>query len=93
MLAGLENRSDFTESEHATVERCLQKGMRLYRSLRLGEPLQADDENVINLNALQVFWASSKVFSNLKDFKFVKQVLERSPRAREAIPVHLVRCG
>ncbi|MCF8881493.1 DUF4238 domain-containing protein [Erythrobacter sp. SN021] len=93
MLAGFENHSDFTESEHATVERCLQKGVCLYRALRLGEPLQADGENVINLNALQVFWASSKVFSNLKDFNFVKQVLDRSPRAREIIPVHLVRCG
>ena len=65
--------------------------MPLYRALFVGEPFDAEPENVENLNAMQCFWASEKVFSWANDFSFAKHVLERTPEASETKIVRLSR--
>jgi hypothetical protein len=51
-----------TPEHFAVAERCLQTGHSLYRALRLGDAFDAEPDNVINLNAQQIFFASAQVY-------------------------------
>lgn len=50
----------YTPDQLAVANRCLETASGLYRALRLGEAFEAEPENVVNLNAQQIFSPLSK---------------------------------
>ncbi|MEO1729122.1 MAG: DUF4238 domain-containing protein [Pseudomonadota bacterium] len=88
-IDGLPNSQSLGPAEREVVDRCLTSAGPLYRALRLGEVLPAEQDNVVNLNALQIFWAANEVFSRSSDFSFVEHVLAESPSANTIIPVRI----
>ena len=90
-LAGVD-LEDFDISSALPIARqVLGSTQPLYQAITIGSALEADHENVENLNYLQCAWASSGIFSNYPDFAFAKRVFRENPQYRDVLPVRLHR--
>jgi hypothetical protein len=63
----------------ALLERIERNSGPIYDSIKNGCPLVADKENIDNINALQILFGESVIFSKSGDFEFAKTVLEKTP--------------
>lgn len=64
------------------AQRVIRSGHHIYVGFTEGLALQANPENVENLNYLQCSWASEAIYSDRNDFDFARRVFRENPQYR-----------
>jgi hypothetical protein len=71
----------------------IRRSHHIYKAFSEGTPIITERANVENLNYLQCSWSLSKVYSNRKEFAFVRHVFSKTPQYREVVRTSLLEKG